>query len=149
VAKYALTALVVGLLLGAEQKKGDAKKDQEALQGTWKVVTVEHDGKAEKDPGDFVMTFSKDTFTVKKGDEVIVKGTFRLDPAKKPRAIDMAIKEAKKEQDNGKEVHGIYELDGDSLKWCAAEPGETDRPKEFATRSGGKHILATFTRGKP
>ncbi len=37
--KYVVTVLVVGLLLGAEQKKGDAKKDREALQGTWMPVS--------------------------------------------------------------------------------------------------------------
>ena len=79
------------------------------------------------------MAFTKDTFAVKRGDEVIVKGTFQLDPSKRPKAIDMTITEAKKDQDKGKEVHGIYELGKDSLKWCAAEPGQKGRPKEFST----------------
>jgi uncharacterized protein (TIGR03067 family) len=149
VTKYVLTVLVVGLLLGAEGKKDDATKDRVALQGTWKVVSVERLGKAEGDPGDFVMAFIDDTFTVKKGDEVIVRGTFKVDPAKTPKTIDMKIAEAKKEQDNGKEVHGIYELGRDTLKWCAAEPGSTERPKEFATKEGTKDMLVTFKKEKP
>ena len=37
ITKYLLAVLVIGLILGAEEKKDNAKKDQEALQGTWKV----------------------------------------------------------------------------------------------------------------
>jgi uncharacterized protein (TIGR03067 family) len=147
--RYIVTVLVAGQLLAAEGKKGDAKKDQEALQGAWKVVAVERGGKAEQDPGQFVMAFTKDTFAVKRGDEVIVKGTFQLDPSKSPKAIDMTITEAKKDQDKGKEVHGIYELGKDSLKWCAAEPGQKGRPKEFSTKEGSQDMLVTFKKESP
>jgi uncharacterized protein (TIGR03067 family) len=139
-----VTVLVAGLLLAA-----DAKKDAEKLQGTWKVVSGEQSGKAQEEAKEFVMVFDKDTFTVKRGDEVVVKGTFTVDAAKKPKAIDMTIKEGRNEQDNGKKVHGIYELDKDGLKWCAAEPGSDDRPKEFATKEGIKHMLISFKKEKP
>jgi uncharacterized protein (TIGR03067 family) len=149
VTKYVLTVLVVGLLLGAEEKKDDAKKDQEALQGTWKVVSGEQDGKAQEGAKEFTMEFQKDTFTVKKGDELVAKGTFKIDTTKKPKTIDMTITGGRKEDDNGKEVRGIYELNKEGLKWCAAEPGNTDRPKEFATKEGTKHMLITFKKDKP
>jgi uncharacterized protein (TIGR03067 family) len=150
--KYALTAVAVGLLLAAapdkDKDKDDAKKDREALQGTWKVVSAEQGGKAQDDATEYTMTFEKDTFTVKKGDELIVKGTFKIDPGKSPKTIDMTITEAKKEQDKDKELHGIYEVGKDELKWCSGEPGTKERPKEFATKEGAKTLLVTFKKDK-
>jgi uncharacterized protein (TIGR03067 family) len=147
--KYALTLLAAGLLVAADAKKDDAKKDQEAIQGTWKVVAGERGGKAMDSAKEFSMTFDKDTFTVKRGDEVAVKGTFKLDPSKSPKAIDMKIEEARNAQDKGKEVRGIYELSKDGLKWCSAEPGSDKRPKEFATKDGTMDMLITFEKAKP
>src|SRR5690242_9302756 len=108
--KYALTLLAAGLLVAADAKKDDAKKDQEAIQGTWKVVSGERGGKPQENAKEFSITFDKDTFTVKQGDEVAVKGTFKLDPSKSPKAIDMKITEGRNAQNNGKEMRGIYEL---------------------------------------
>jgi uncharacterized protein (TIGR03067 family) len=144
-----IVTVLVGLLLGADAKKDDAKKDAEKLQGTWKVVSGEQDGKAQDNARDFVMVFDKDSFTVKRGDEVAVKGTFKLDPSKKPKTIDMTITEDRKAQDKGKVARGIYELDKDTLKWCTAEPGGDDRPKEFVTKEGTRHMLITFQKEKP
>jgi uncharacterized protein (TIGR03067 family) len=115
--KYVLTVLVVVLLLGAEEKKDDAKKDQEALQGTWQPVTSEEAGKDHSEEAKkHRLVFDKDTFTVKKGDDVLVKGTFKLDPTKKPKTIDMTITEGPRDEDKGKEIHSIYELTKDGLK---------------------------------
>ena len=148
--RYRVTLLAVGVLLAADAPKDDAQKDQEALQGTWRPVSSEQGGKDQTDEAkDHTLTFEKDTFTVKKGDEVRIKGTFKVDPSKKPKTIDMTITEGRKEQDNGKELHGIYELTKDGLKWCTGEPGETDRPTEFATKEGAKHLLVSFQKEKP
>jgi len=145
-----VTLLAVGVLLAADAPKDDAKKDQQALQGTWTLVSAEQGGKDQTEEAkEHTLTFEGDTFSVKKGDEVKVKGTFKVDPSKKPRAIDMKITEAKKEQDNGKELHGIYELTKDGLKWCTDEPGGEDRPTEFAAKEGTKHMLVTFKKDKP
>jgi uncharacterized protein (TIGR03067 family) len=143
-----MTASLVTLLAVA-LTAADAPKDAEALQGTWKVVTAEKSGKTQDDATEFVMVFEKDTFTVKRGGDAIIKGTFKLDPSKSPKTIDMTITEARKEQDKDKEVVGIYQLDKDTLKWCATDPGEKDRPTEFATKEGNRHMFVTFKKEKP
>ena len=80
--KYLLAVLVIGLILGAEGKKDDAKKDQEALQGAWKVVSSEAGGKDQTEEfKDHLLVFEGDTFALKKGDEIGLKGTFKLDPS--------------------------------------------------------------------
>ena len=148
--KLVLTALSVALLLAAEDKQDDAKKDQEALQGAWKVISSEAGGKDQTEEfKDHLLVFEGATFALKKGDEVGLKGTFKLDPSEKPRAIDITITEGGQEGDKGKVLHGIYELDKGTLKWCTAEPGGTDRPKEFSTKEGINHMLVTLKKDRP
>ena len=152
--KYALTVLVAGIILAAvtaaEEKKDDVKKDRDALQGNWQAVSSEQGGKDQGDEAkEHTLTFEKDTFTVKRGGEVAVKGTFKLDPSKKPKAIDMTITEGRRDDDKGKELHGIYELTKDGLKWCTSMPGGTDRPKEFSTKEGTRDLCVTLKKDKP
>ena len=45
--RHLLACILVGLLLGPDAPKDDAKKDKENLQGTWKAVTVEAGGKVQ------------------------------------------------------------------------------------------------------
>ena len=150
--KYVLMVIAVGLLLAADApEKGDAaKKDKAAHQGAWRTVSSETGGKDQTEEfKDHLLVFAGDTFALKKGDEVGLKGTFKLDPSMKPRAIDMTITEGGQEGDRGKVLHGIYELGKGTLKWCIAEPGGIDRPKEFSTREGINHMLVTLKKEKP
>jgi uncharacterized protein (TIGR03067 family) len=141
--------LVAGLLLAADAKKDDAKKDSDALQGTWRPVSAERGGQEQGDDAkQHTLAFEGDKFTVKRNDEVMVKGTFKLDASKKPRTIDMTVTEGRRDDDKGKKILGIYELDKDSLKWCTAEPGGEERPKEFATKEGTKVMLVTLKKEK-
>ena len=150
VSRHVVTVLVAGLLLGAAPapKDDDAKKEREALQGTWKVVSVEDSGQAEP-PDGVLLVFEKDTFAVKKGDHLLFKGTFRLDPSKRPKAIDMAVTQSEERETAGKELHGIYELTKDGLKWCSSEPGGKTRPEGFSTKEGSKSLLVTLKKDKP
>ncbi len=65
------------------------------------------------------------------------KGTFKLDPSKKPKAMDLTLeKKGKKET-----ALFIYELDGDNLKLCWRKPGGK-RPTHFTSKdTGGLMIL--------
>jgi uncharacterized protein (TIGR03067 family) len=125
------------------------KKEKEKLQGTWKAATVEERGQTKEDKDDHHLIFSGDEFSIKRGDQTIIKGKFKLDPSKNPKLIYMEITEAPKEEHKGKTAPGIYALDGDTLKWCANEPGSTDRPKEFSGPAGTKQMFVTLKRDKP
>ena len=56
-----------------------------------------------------------------------VKGTGKLDPAKKPKAADWAI------EGSDMVAKGIYEVDGDTWKHCFSL---TERPTEFGSKEG-------------
>src|SRR5262249_25232279 len=95
------------------------EKDEETFQGTWTVVSMEYGGK--KTPGDELksarMTVKGNQITITNGktDEQM---TFTLDPAMKPKTIDLLVK-----REVGKDlpIPGIYELKDDELKICFAK----------------------------
>jgi uncharacterized protein (TIGR03067 family) len=85
-----MTALIlsVSLVLGSADtsKEDPAKKDMEALQGTWTAVIVERNGK--KAPEEVL----KDFQVIFNGAQMIINpksdnrtSTFKLDPTKKPK----------------------------------------------------------------
>ena len=145
--RHLLACTVVGLLLGADAPKDDGKKDKEKLQGTWKAVTAQQRGQSQDDAEEHRLIFSGDEFSVKKGEETVVKGKFKIDTSKKPKEIDMEFIEAKRESVKGKTALGIYELDGDTLKWCWNKPGG-ERPKKFSSEATDEHLLVTLKREK-
>lgn len=150
--RYVLPILAVVLFLSpsAVADKDDAKKDQDALQGAWKVVSSETGGTDRTEEiKDHRIVFDGGTFALKRGDEVGLKGTFKLVPSKKPKAIDMTITEGGREGERGKVLHGIYELGKGTLKWCTSEPGGTERPTEFSTKEGVNHMLVSLKKEKP
>jgi uncharacterized protein (TIGR03067 family) len=123
------------LVLAADAPPSDAAaKDKAALQGTWQSVKEEmRGGAAPGDARDHRMVFSGDTFRFAKGDETLIRGTFKLDPSKSPKVMEMVITEGAG-SDPGVPAHGIYELTADGLKWCAAEPGTDGKPEKFDTK---------------
>ena len=131
------------LCLAADAPKDAVKKDQEKLQGDWILASGERDG--EQFPDDMVKSLKRfvtgDKFTVNRDDQTVTKGTFTLDPSKKPKAIDLKI------EGNDQVIQGIYELDGDTLKLCYAAPGE-ERPKQFGTKAGSGHALVVWKKAK-
>jgi uncharacterized protein (TIGR03067 family) len=142
--RYVVTALVAGLLLAPDTKQDDAKKDKEALQGTWRAVTLEVAGMSLPAKEGVLLVIEKDTAVMKIGDTVHWRGTFKLDPAQKPKAIDFTLTEG---DGKDKVELGIYEVSDDSLKWATSVPGGKTRPNEFSTDKTS-HRLFTFKKEK-
>ncbi len=142
----ALRTLTAALALAALDP--EIKKDEDRLQGNWKVTSVENAGK-KADPKDFAnwkMVVAGDKITEFDGKEVMDEYTFRLDPAARPAAIDMTGLAG---ESRGKTMQGIYRLEGDTLSVCVSEPGKRDRPREFRSAEGSAHVLLVFQRVKP
>jgi uncharacterized protein (TIGR03067 family) len=117
------------------------------FQGTWQLLTAETDGKKidEDQAKQIRVTMTGNTHTVRFGDRVIAENVrFAIDPSKTPRWTTDAIDEG---PDKGKEMRGIYRLEGDRLTSCVAKVGG-ERPTEFSAKPGSGQTLRTFVRVK-
>ena len=125
----------------ADETKDTAKKDLEALQGEWKLVSATRDGKTMPTDDVKVMkcTIKGDKFTITRDGKVVEEGAVKLDAAKKPREIDLPLGDGKKT------ALGIYELSGGKYKMCYSPPGK-DRPKDFEAKEGTGHTLSVWER---
>jgi RNA polymerase sigma factor (sigma-70 family) len=133
----ALAALVV-LSLFLLRPAPKPKSDQELLQGTWGAVGQVVIG-GQGFPGDGVGgTFTADRVTLG-GIGWSLQFTYRLDPTKNPKEIDLFPVAG------ANPWLGIYRLEGDQLQLIySTTPGV--RPNEFA---GGPWLFYTFRRAGP
>ena len=76
--------------------------------------------------------------------KMFFKAKYSIDPTKKPKAIDYEMTEG---LTKGRTHFGIYELDGDTVKFCFAGPGE-DRPTEFTTKAKTQDTLSVWKKEK-
>jgi len=105
--RIALVALLALTVCAYAEQDVDVKTDLNLLQGTWKVLTLEVDGKAqppEKSPKQITIAGSQ------------LKGigpemTIKLDPSKKPKWVDLNFKKGDKDYP----IRAIYEVAGDDL----------------------------------
>jgi uncharacterized protein (TIGR03067 family) len=82
--------------------------------------------------------------TVTIGGMVVMKSKYTIDPTKKPKAIDF---EATEGEARGKKIQAIYELDGDTLKFCLAG-SDKDRPTDFTAKEGSGRTMSVWKRAK-
>jgi uncharacterized protein (TIGR03067 family) len=135
----ALVVVCAAALAAADDAKGDLDK----MQGEWQMVSSVQNGKevppevAEK----IVRTIKGDKYTLTADGKEIAKGTFKIDPSKKPKTIDA------KREGSDDAAPGIYELEGDTQKVCLSAPGK-DRPSEFSSKEGSGHVLTVWKRKK-
>jgi RNA polymerase sigma factor (sigma-70 family) len=148
------------VLITLRREKADKDKpadkpegDKDAIPGVWQVTSVQVDGKEAPDEGEFKKikaakwVFTADKVTVRTEGEKDAPATYRLDPSKKPKELDVTPEEGPNNE-KGKVMPAIYSLEGDVLKICAHGPEDGPRPTELATKEGGKTILLTLKREK-
>ncbi|MCH7725039.1 MAG: TIGR03067 domain-containing protein [Planctomycetes bacterium] len=136
--------LAVSFLCGTANAEADAaKEDLASLQGGWQLISLRVDGKAlpKEEVKKTKLTFKGNKASHPGRNGKIEEGTFKLDPSKRPKAIDMISG-----GDKGKPLLGIYSIDGDSLKLCVAKLG-VERPTEF--KAGKDVVFMVLKREKP
>jgi uncharacterized protein (TIGR03067 family) len=135
---------VVPLAHGDEGKK--AKEDAKKMDGTWKPVTAELDGKpfSEEVLKTMKLVVADGKYTVTVGEQAD-EGTVKLDPAKKPCEMDIV---GTKGPNKDKTIQAVYELKDDTLRVCYDLTGKA-RPKEFKTKGGTQLFLVEYKREKP
>jgi RNA polymerase sigma factor (sigma-70 family) len=123
------------------------------FEGTWVLISSERDGRVsseEKNP--YTLTFAGNKWKVHRGDEVAVKGTLRLvDVAATPKKFDL-VKTLRLTATTSVD-YGIYEWDGDTLRYCTRNgplefgPGVADlRPRDFTTHDGDGRAIYLWKR---
>jgi uncharacterized protein (TIGR03067 family) len=152
-----ITVAVAGLFAGHLPAVPDpgAKKDQvkseiKKLEGTWDCYASEMDGQqssAEEVKGWGLKVVFKGTkfTTLNPGNLVLMSGTYKIDPKKKPKTLEFRILEG---QNKGTTQVGIYELQGDTLKLNCSRPGRDNRPTSFTTKPNTGHKITVFKREK-
>jgi len=114
------------------------------FEGEWAMVSGVMDGTAMDNS--MVQWVKRVThgneITVVAGPQTMLKVEFTYDSSKSPKTIDyMNLVGASK----GKSQQGIYEFDGDTVRFCVAAPGEP-RPAEFASARGDGRSFTTWKR---
>jgi uncharacterized protein (TIGR03067 family) len=140
-----VVALLTLALVSCHAMADDAVDDLKALQGTWHLAYFERDGKEVKLQDDTKAINTGDGFVIQRGDKVIAAGTMKLDPSKKPKASQTTYTEG---PDKGKTFKGIYQFDGNTVKFCRAGTPEAERPTEFKTKLGSGRFVAVYKRAK-
>ena len=144
---FTLLLVVTGLAAAGDAKDEAIKKDRKKYEGTWRVVSLEVDGNksAEDDAKKITVINEADgKWAIEVEGKVIARGTSEIDPAKKPRAVDLKVTEG---DGKGQTALGIYEFGDDTRTVCLAQAGK-DRPSEFSSKAGSGHILAVLMRVK-
>jgi len=138
-------AVVVGFLLattpGSVRADDPPVKEPKELQGTWKLVSVEIDGKA-TDP------IGGQPKWVIKGEKVFYGGTeiagLKVDASTSPRVIDLKF------SDPERVYEGIYAVENGTLKICINRQteGTKDRPGKLSTKDQSDWRLLVFEQEK-
>jgi uncharacterized protein (TIGR03067 family) len=146
-----LLAFVAGVAMAAD---GPAQDDPSAadlakLRGTWSLVSLVNDGKSlvdEKTPPNTgpatTLSYEGNKWAVRVGDQTVAAGVFTIDPSKNPKEIDILDESGKK---NDKTKLGIYEISGDTYKYCLGPAGKP-RPKQFTSKEGTGDSLGVMKR---
>jgi uncharacterized protein (TIGR03067 family) len=116
------------LAAGLPPEEG-GKKDLEKLQGTWRVIIFEVEGKRPAEDtrvkGSYV--FAGDRLLIRKIDDAAQQARFRLDPGKTPKEMDVLIVDGSDKQEK---LEWIYQLNDDELRVAGNHPGK-GRPTGF------------------
>ncbi|MGO9466619.1 MAG: TIGR03067 domain-containing protein [Isosphaeraceae bacterium] len=137
-------AVAVLVFVGAGGAQDATKEEMAKLEGQWSMVSGEANGfpmPEESVKGGKRVAKDSETAVTFYG-QVYFKAKYSIDPTKKPRAIDYMMTEG---PTKGKTHLGIYELDGDTVKFCFAAPGK-DRPTDFTAKEGSQRTLSVWKR---
>jgi len=145
------TAILIGFatvaMSAASAEDNEAvKKDKAQLQGEWSMVSGAADGsampEAMRESARRVCKGDETTVTV--GGQLFLRAKFTIDPSRKPKTIDYEMLDG---PTKGKKQLGIYEVGGDTAKFCFGSPGAA-RPTDFTSKPGAGRTLSVWKRTK-
>ena len=138
-------ALAVVASSAAQEPRDKAAKEELAkLEGTWRLVSGEIDGRKvpRGDIKDVSMVIRGDRVTIAEGKQ-ISQAEIRVNPAAKPKQIDTKYLSG---PEKGFTALGIYELDGNTLRICHTSKAKPKRPEKLETAENSRLVLAVWQR---
>jgi uncharacterized protein (TIGR03067 family) len=137
----AALALAPGTPAVAGKDAAGPREDRDSLRRTWKMTSVEWQGKqapaaAAFTRGEWEVTADRLTFRLGTNS---VAWTYTRDGAKMPGEIDLT---ATSGPEKGQMLRGIYKLEGDRLRICYGK----ERPTTFAAGPGQDQVLMVLRR---
>ena len=116
-----------------------------ALQGRWKPVYQEVDGQMvpPAESATTVVELQGNEFKVEKKGVVEYDGFFTIDALTSPMEISLIYKKSSKDIFLGGPRPGVFQLEGDTLKWCFGPLG-LPRPKGLNTFPGSESVLSIY-----
>ncbi|APW61915.1 sigma-70 family RNA polymerase sigma factor [Paludisphaera borealis] len=118
---------------GADRRQGlDPKEEMKKLEGTWAITDMADATAEQKGKGLGRVVIKGDKMIVKMlGSDPGTNFSISVDPSKSPKVISMFLLNEKMEENELEPIRlGIYELKGDTLKFCVG----MDRPENFELR---------------
>jgi uncharacterized protein (TIGR03067 family) len=138
--KLLLSLALSGLLGFGGLAGGAGGKGGGELEGTWLTTEVNFGGKQlpkeQAEKLQLMVTIRRDKYAVQVQGKVEEEGTFKADPSRKPKTLDLKIESGK---NKGKTQRGIYRVDGDILSVSFAPAGARERPGGFTFEEGTKY----------
>jgi uncharacterized protein (TIGR03067 family) len=122
--------------LAAQQR---ARNDLAQLQGVWTSIAGQR-------PAELLI--AGHLYTLKFNDGALYMGTFEIDADDEPRCMEMRIDEGPIKH-KGLITLCLYELAGETLRWCPGQPGSQCRPDGFCSDEAERSLCLLFRREYP
>lgn len=124
----------------AEKPPAKPQTDAERLRGPWRGIGQWQYGEEEAADGTGFFVFTDKE--VKIPTQVFA---YKLDPAKTPKQMDLALAF----DEDAWRIEGIYRFEGERLWICMALRSKCPRPDAFETKKGDGRSLVLLERAKP
>jgi uncharacterized protein (TIGR03067 family) len=147
--------VIAGVIFITTTARADDVADElKKLEGTWRIVSREHNGQKSVPPDSWQIKGNRITAIVNKNP--LASYELKIDPTKKPKTIDRAMmlpeSFGSKKLKPGTPNYGIYEVDGDTMKMCyyfyAGEDKDKKRPADFTAPKDSNRLLYILKREK-
>jgi uncharacterized protein (TIGR03067 family) len=144
--KVVLLAVTMVLLVGADAKEDDIKKEIGKLKGTWHLSMLDDghglEAPTTEDVKGITLVVTDTLVETRRDGKVAKKLTYKIDPTKNPKTIDVTP-EAKQAEAG----LGIYSLEDDELKLViTGDFKPSQRPTEFKGNAMARLLYTIWKR---